>query len=353
MSNYRYSKGAFVSVIILLLLISLSVWSCKEKTPIEGPESPKGIFVQKLAYIQWGDQVSSLTPMISVADLYNDQGTFRLYNIKKLVEGTMPCLSKDEKWIAYVFVENGLFLKRVNVDGSNDKEIPLGRDSLPVFDANISPDGEKIALTVGSLGYPSIGIIPAKGGLYREVYNENGSAKLPEWSSDSKKIYFTWVDWDNKFKHNIDPFAKGYIASINTDGTDFRIISNVTNGLSDDYSAKMSPDGKTIVFDSHRSRPGDLFSEVFTMDVDGENVKRVTDSNVPPKHADHFDYYNMDGHAQWTRDGEHIIFGRTYYKYDHSKKQYTDVSDLFIINKDGTGLQNLTNNNVSSLIKRK
>jgi hypothetical protein len=60
----------------------------------------------------------------------------------------------------------------------------------------------------------------------------------------------------------------------------------------------------------------------------------------------------MDGTLLWIKDGKHIIFQRTTYTYIHDLGKYNDaVEDLYIINSDGSGMQNLTNDGKSALKK--
>ena len=98
-----------------------------------------------------------------------------------------------------------------------------------------------------------------------------------------------------------------------------------------------STGGNKIVFTSIRS--GDL--ELYTCDLNGENVKQITDE------------LGYDGGAFFSNDGQKIIFRASRPKTDNEKKEYKDLlneglvqptnMELFICNADGSELRQLTN----------
>src|SRR5688572_17955789 len=75
-------------------------------------------------------------------------------------------------------------------------------------------------------------------------------------------------------------------------------------GVVDGYPS-VSPDGKKILFDSDRSGN----SELYVMDLDGTNLKRLTNS---PEH---------DNSPKWSPDGMRIVFAR----------DLAENSEIFII----------------------
>ena len=339
LSYIRY----YVIFFFMVLLIG-----CKREAPTSPKEIPKGVFIQKIAFANFD---SLYSPKIAVGDLYNDSGTFRLYNVNKLVNGESPCLSKDQSWIAYISYGNNLTLRKINVNGTGDSEILITPSDLTPQLVQISPDNSTLSVLAG--GYftgTSVGIIPAAGGVFKVIYNQGWSNT--DWSQDSKTIFFSWPDMQNQLGHNVPPLAKKYIASINVDGAGMKFISDTADGLSDDMEPNISPDGKSIVFDSFRSHSEGVFPEVFSMDINGNNVLKLTEAKISSKNGNHYDYYSMDNSPQWLKDGQHIIFQREYDQYDYNIMQYKYSYDLYIVNKDGTGLQNLTNNGKSTLYKK-
>jgi Tol biopolymer transport system component len=74
---------------------------------------------------------------------------------------------------------------------------------------------------------------------------------------------------------------------------------------------------RSVLFISNR----DGNDEVYSMNLDGSNVTRLTDNNVP------------DGRAAWSANGQHIAFASG------------DVGhrDIYVMNANGQGLRNVTN----------
>jgi Tol biopolymer transport system component len=119
------------------------------------------------------------------------------------------------------------------------------------------------------------------------------------------------------------------------DGSDLR---RITDARGYDAEASFSPDGKLIVFCSLRDAyptnklsPADLkhletdpswFGEIYLMNADGSNVKRLT--HTP----------GYDGGPFFSPDGKRIIWRRFTEK--------GDTADVFTMNLDGSGVQRLT-----------
>lgn len=123
------------------------------------------------------------------------------------------------------------------------------------------------------------------------------------------------------------------------DGANLRRLTE-TDGY--DAEATISPDGNTIVFTSQRD--GDL--DLYLMNADGTNVRRIT---TEP---------GYDGGAFFSADGSKIV-----YRADHPTDQAEidefrslldegivrpDQVEIFIMNADGTGKQQLTDNGVAN-----
>ena len=98
-------------------------------------------------------------------------------------------------------------------------------------------------------------------------------------------------------------------------------VKRLTNSPGYDAEGSYSPDGKQIVFCSNRS--GEKNLELYIMDADGANVRKLT--NAPG-------CYN--GGPFFSPDGKKVIF-----RSDRKKK---DHLQLYVINVDGTGEKALT-----------
>ena len=63
------------------------------------------------------------------------------------------------------------------------------------------------------------------------------------------------------------------IASVNTDGSDYRLI---TNGPGNDENPSWSPSGRLIVFSSNR----DGKYGIYMMNADGSGIERITPNDA-------------------------------------------------------------------------
>ena len=90
----------------------------------------------------------------------------------------------------------------------------------------------------------------------------------------------------------LDPTSAAEIYLCDADGTNVRRITENTAG---DGFAALSPDGRKIVFDSNRNRPGGVtgpFSELFVMETDGREQTLLLRGSS----------------ASWSPDGKNIAF---------------------------------------------
>lgn len=114
------------------------------------------------------------------------------------------------------------------------------------------------------------------------------------------------------------------------------IVKQLTNNNYYDAEAVVSPKGDKILFTSDRS--GDL--ELYTMNLDGSDVKQITNE------------LGYDGGANFSPDGTQIVWRASHFTADSQKVEYKDnlkkhlVSpmqmELFIANVDGSNRRKLT-----------
>jgi Tol biopolymer transport system component len=194
----------------------------------------------------------------------------------------------------------------MNADGS--KPLRVARDVDSGF--TWSPDERQIAYSRIRRGYGhDIYVVNADGAGKRLLARKGLD---PNWSPDGRRIVF--------FSHR-DDNAELYV--MNADGSGQR---NLTGTTTDDaHSPAWSPDGHTIAFASgHCSRPQPPPArcfDLYAVNADGSGLRRLT--------------RNTNDHAPaWSRDGRKIAFVSV---RDGNR-------EIYVMNADGSGQQRLTRN---------
>ncbi|MCO5142853.1 MAG: hypothetical protein M9962_07175 [Oligoflexia bacterium] len=114
-------------------------------------------------------------------------------------------------------------------------------------------------------------------------------------------------------------------------------LKRLTNNNAYDAEATISPNQLEMVYTS--TQDGDL--DLYTMDVDGKNRRRITKD------------LGYDGGAFFSHDGEKLVYRAYHPKTAKEKKDYIknlkagvyrpSWLEIFVINKDGTGKKQITN----------
>jgi hypothetical protein len=188
----------------------------------------------------------------------------------------------------------------------------------PAFDiaGGYSPDGSKIAFISYRDGAPDVWVMNSDGSGQTNVTQlatnplpqpqdgfEPNFANDPTWSPDGTKIVFD---------------TQRDIWRINVDGSG---LTNLTNDWQTfDHSPNWSPNGSRIAFSSERATPNK--PQIFTMNADGSNVTRVTNSN------------GADNLPDWSPNGTKLVFQR----FDLT----LFVNNIYTISPNGSGEVRLT-----------
>jgi Tol biopolymer transport system component len=236
---------------------------------------------------------------------------------------TSPAWSPDGKQIAFVgFVEGrGFQIHVMNADGSGRRSLSGDRGSER--DPAWSPDGTRIAFTRDT----SIHLMNADGGGV--VRLTQGTA--PAWSPDGARIAFVSQGW---------PSTGGQtIRVINAEGTGERVVAvppNPTTGPS------WSPDGTEIVYDAHDYA-------IFRIEVDGcRAVAELLNTSGRDRQPAWQLPAALPAPAPAATPCPASTPAATPVPRASDRVLFTSLRDgnheIYVMNGDGTGQTNLTNN---------
>ena len=207
-------------------------------------------------------------------------------NPKTLCDGLAPDWSPDGKKIAFT---RGNQIWTIDADGTNERQVT--HTPTTKVGASWSPDGKRMAFILirnprsPDDPRPQIGVMNADGtdekplttGRRTNVrVNPDGTTTLletaddanaPGWSHGSDKIAF-WSGIETRY---------GQIWTINSDGTGGRQLTDDPNHRNSD-DPSWSPDDKKIIFSTGRGGR----NELWVMDADGKNQKRLHDIDASP-----------------------------------------------------------------------
>lgn len=198
---------------------------------------------------------------------------------------------------------------RAHSDGSGQVQLTDGtaEDWGPAW----SPDGNRIAFTSERDGNREIYVMNADGSGETRLTSHTAQDFSPTWTPDGLKIAFR-SDRPGGDAWTIHPDGTNLVP-IDLGGLHARVL---------DYS----PDGTKLAF---TAEDNDIVS-VYIASADGSNPQKLTSSGV---HEDD---------PRWSPDGTKIAFIRTV-SAARAPSGLGGQTDLFVINDDGTGEVNLTN----------
>jgi Tol biopolymer transport system component len=246
---------------------------------------------------------------------------------------TDASFSSDGARIAFVRDLGGtcparLYLMRA--DGTHVRPLS-GPVNDPVMESDCfqdpawSPDGQSLAFTKdANLGNASIFVQNVAGGPPHELPGqsvEHGDND-PAWSPDGKTIAFDHDSGDSLWL-------------MDADGGNARRLETGSAPCFGGGEPDWSPDGQWIAFVRRTCKPQSLagggkehWTDIWLIRADGSDLRRLT-------HADRRDWAAHS--PAWSPDGKRIVFVRLV-----SRSRYSDFSDIYVMNADGTRQQRLT-----------
>ena len=224
---------------------------------------------------------------------------------KKDVEYAYPRWSKDGKrilfqsnesgkWQIYVMDENGMNIRQITKDSSNNNFIDW------------SPDNKKVAFVSDRTGNEETFTMDITGEHQKQLTFTHARNIHPYWSPKGDQIFF------NSTRDNPSAFE---IYVMNVDGSNVR---RITNSADDETCARLSPSGTQLVYLKNNEHGLD---DVFIMDLNTGQEQNIT--NTPTTY----------GWPCWLPGGNKILYsaredGRyKLFVYDLQHKTNTRLTD--------------------------
>ena len=218
-----------------------------------------------------------------------------------------PAWSPDRTKIAFVSNRNRGFVQIhvMDTDGKNAISLTDGWETAPDW----SLDGQKIAFTSrNAQGRGRIAVMDADGNNVFELtegYN-------PSWSPDGTNVTFD--------RRNEEHHSQIHVINVNS-----HEIENVTRDLRNASSPAWSPNGRKIAYVS----PEDGFYQIYVMNADGKNRKRLTNNRAHKK---------VDNRQPtWSPDGRTIAY--VVFKYEDDGRT---IPKIHLMTADGQYLKQLS-----------
>ena len=184
----------------------------------------------------------------------------------------------------------------------------------------------QIAFSSKRDGNFEIYVMGVHGGNPRRLTNNPARDYAPSWSPDGKRIVFC-SDRDGH-PLRIPGWFTSDIYVMDADGGNQR---RLTNHPEDDKSPSWSPDGTRIAFQSYRDNDRNHNIEIYVINVDGSNLQRLTNNLA------------ADEAPAWSPDGEQIVFESA--REGHFIDLDENITDeIYVMDADGGNQRRLTEN---------
>ena len=329
--------------------------SVDDWSPVWSPDGNKIAFVSD----DGGDSDSEIYVM-------DTDGSNRRKLTNNRVHDFDPVWSPDSRYIFFTREQTAYKdyeLYRIDTLSGTERRVPFGQNRVHRLEWSLSPDGRKISYTArGSTDqdWDHLFVMDADGSGTRRLISKYGDDYpytanyiSPVWSPDSKKIAFI-ID-----NHHSAQWRDIHV--INADGTGRRLVAETGHNLQVTWS---SSDRLAFVRDEKiliRSKDGERedyrsVRSVYSIWPDGSNIQHLIGSPswefdaVGQRFGHHScDYYDFKycrpsfrdySSLNWSPDGSRIAFLESVGYATNARG--TSVRHAFVMNTDGSGLQQLT-----------
>jgi TolB protein len=228
----------------------------------------------------------------------------------------------------------------------NVKQLTFGGENAEAY---FSPDGKQLIFqsTRDGGGCDQQYVMNVDGTGVHRVSSGAGRTTCGYFTPDGKRIVYASTHGGGPACPPRPSYARGYVwpvydsYDIYTAAADGSGLKPLTTTPGYDAEATIAPDGR-IAFTSVRD--GDM--EIYSMNADGSDVRRLT-TRVGP-----------DGGPFWSRDGQRLVFRGRPIEPGKELDDYRDLLkqglwrptslELFVMNRDGSGLQQVTKNGAAN-----
>jgi len=226
-----------------------------------------------------------------------------------------PDISPDGKKIAFIYAENASEdvweVYSADISGENMQQLTSFNQARIKKGPVWSPDGKKLAFHADINNGAQIFVMDADGKNLTQLTNLKGYNVEPHWSPNGSEIVFNAILKD----------AKTQMFIMNFDGSNIRKI----NGPDGHNWYPRITNQNQIIFTSDFKHQD--YYDIFIMNFDGTEIKQLTA------------FKGINWFPEFSPDESKIVF--------HSNKDDPQLSDsgdynLYIMNADGTGIQQLT-----------
>ena len=235
--------------------------------------------------------------------------TSRIY-LPSITNGSTSIDNQEQ--IVFVSRVNGNSeIYSINPDGTGLTRL-TNNSSEDVY-PNYSPDGSKIVFSSKRTGKEQVYTMLADGSQQTRLLVDTYDDGVPEWSPDGTKIAFTrYADYDGYG-------VRGEVFVMNSDGSDVKRLTT-TSGKTGSYthgcwSSGWSPDSTKILYYCYVGN-----DQIWMMKSDGSNKQLILDDS----------YWNA--FPKMSPDGKKIVF--VSWRYNNY--------DAYTVNTDGSSLTRLT-----------